>query len=155
RLRTEAGYLGRVAPEDCERFDFVVCSEVIEHIPLPSTDEFMHSLMDRVTPGGMLLVTTPFAEDLATGDTYCPCCDHVFHRWQHQRSWQVSDLRNLMEQWGCATTWLGLVGFADPHPIRDFHLRRRCGEAWPWQRLHDDGGRTARIGQGDHIVYIG
>ena len=111
----------------------------------------MHSMTRRIAPGGLLFLTTPFAEILAENEVYCPSCDHFFHRWQHQRSWELADIEGLMKRWGLATEWLGRVGFDDPHCVRDFHLRRRCGEPWPWLI----GKEVPLIGRGDHIVYIG
>ena len=125
---------------------------MIEHVPPAETRKFMRLLTSRIVPGGLLFLTTPFAENLIENEVYCPCCDHVFHRWQHQRSWQIADLEDLMKQWGLATEWLGRVGFDDPSYVRDFQLRHRLGEPWPWV---DVDKKTPIIGRGDHIVYIG
>jgi glycosyltransferase involved in cell wall biosynthesis/2-polyprenyl-3-methyl-5-hydroxy-6-metoxy-1,4-benzoquinol methylase len=146
----EPRFLGIISTHDSASFDFVVCAEVIEHIRKPDSSEFMRAMMRRIAPGGLLFLTTPFAENLADNEAYCPNCDHLFHRWQHQRSWQIADIESLMRQWGLATEWLGRVEFDDPHCIRDFTLRRRCGEPWPWL-----DGQVPVIGRGDHIVFIG
>ncbi|MBV8755458.1 MAG: glycosyltransferase [Hyphomicrobiales bacterium] len=145
-------FLGVIPSYDRAGFDFVVCTEVIEHILPSDIDNFMRSMTRRVAPGGLLFLTTPFAENLVENDVYCPCCDHVFHRWQHQRSWQLGEVEGLMRRWGLTTEWLGRVGFDDPHYVRDFNLRRRCGEPWPWL---DNSAKVPIIGRGDHIVYIG
>jgi glycosyltransferase involved in cell wall biosynthesis/2-polyprenyl-3-methyl-5-hydroxy-6-metoxy-1,4-benzoquinol methylase len=151
RIQEKPGFLGIISSDDATTFDFVVCSEVIEHILVPDTDNFMRSLTRKIAPGGLLFLTTPFAENLSASDVYCPCCDHLFHRWQHQRSWRIKDVEGLMTQWGLKTEWKGLVGFDDSVCVRDFHLRRQCGEQWP--RCYE--GKTPLIGRGDHIVYIG
>jgi glycosyltransferase involved in cell wall biosynthesis/SAM-dependent methyltransferase len=150
-MEGESRFLGTIPLSDPATFDFVICTEVIEHILTPDIDNFMRSMTRRVAPGGLLLLTTPFAENLAENEVYCPCCDHVFHRWQHQRSWQIADIESLMKRWGLATEWLGRAGFDDLHCVRDFHLRRSCGEPRPWL----DDGKIPLIGRGDHIVYIG
>jgi len=151
-MKASAKFLGAIASYDTGLFDFVVCTEVIEHIPVVKTESFMHSITQRVAPGGLLFLTTPFQENLAVNEVYCPCCDHLFHRWQHQRAWHLAGLEELMKQWGLTTEWLGRVGFDDPLFVRDFHLRRQLGERWPWL---DDDNKTPLIGRGDHIVYIG
>jgi glycosyltransferase involved in cell wall biosynthesis len=151
RMEGEPSFLGAISLHGPATFDFTVCAEVIEHISAPNTDTFMRSMTRRIAPDGLLFLTTPFAENLAASDVYCPRCDHLFHRWQHQRSWQIADIESLMKRWGLETEWLGRVEFDDPNCVRDFHLRRRCGEPWPWL----DDGKVPLIGRGDHIVYIG
>ena len=39
------------------KFDFIYCSEVIEHVPFPR--EFVQSLADLMQPGALLYLTTP------------------------------------------------------------------------------------------------
>jgi len=150
-MEDDTRFLGAIPTHDAETFDFVVCTEVIEHIPEPETANFMRSIMSKVAPGGLLFLTTPFAENLAESEVYCPCCDQLFHRWQHQRSWQIPDIESLMTEWGLVTEWIGRVGFADPYSVRDFHLRRRLGEPWPWLDEH----KLPLIGRADHIVFVG
>lgn len=152
RMAGKREFLGAIPSYDPATFDFVVCTEVIEHILPADIANFMRSIVRKLAPGGLLFLTTPFAENLAESDVYCPCCDHVFHRWQHQRSWQPAEIEDLMHGWGLTTEWLGRVGFDDPHRVRDFNLRRRCGEPWPWL---DNSGKVPIIGRGDHIVYVG
>ena len=151
-MKGAAGFLGTIPSYDRATFDFVVCTEVIEHIQATDIDKFMRSITRRIAPGGLFFLTTPFAENLSESEVYCPCCDQVFHRWQHQRSWQIADIGDLMRKWGLVTEWLGRVGFDDTLCVRDFHLRRQLGEHWPWL---DDDEKTPVIGRGDHIVYIG
>ncbi|MBS2019359.1 MAG: class I SAM-dependent methyltransferase [Deltaproteobacteria bacterium] len=45
------------APPFDERFDAIVAKEVIEHLEDPT--RWTHMLVDRLAPGGMLLLTTP------------------------------------------------------------------------------------------------
>jgi hypothetical protein len=39
-----------------------------------------------------LVITTPNEENLRAAEIYCPCCDHVFHRYQHVRAFSPSSL---------------------------------------------------------------
>ena len=86
---------------------------------------------------------------------YCPVCNHSFHRWQHQRSWTVAQICALMQHYEFVTEWVGLVGFADVMPIRDFNQRKRLNEDWVWRHELPDGQVVPIIGGGDHIIYIG
>jgi glycosyltransferase involved in cell wall biosynthesis/2-polyprenyl-3-methyl-5-hydroxy-6-metoxy-1,4-benzoquinol methylase len=154
-LSGDARFLGLIAPTEQRAFDFVICSEVIEHVLEEDMLGFMRGLRRRVTQGGRLLLSTPFQEDLGVDRVYCPVCDHSFHRWQHQRSWTVAQICALMQQHGFVTEWVGLVGFADVTVIRDFNQRRRMNEDWVWGHALPDGQVVPIVGSGNHIVYIG
>jgi len=148
-------YLGTIGAEDQRSFDFVFCTEVIEHVLPGGLDDFAQAVVRRIVPGGRLLLTTPHAEDLSASQVYCPVCDSTFHRWQHQRSCTPGDIVALFDRHGLHADWVGLVGFDDGNAIRDFVLRRRLGD--PWVAYHEEttGSRLPIIGRGDHIVYIG
>jgi len=154
-LSGEKGFLGLIPQTEQRAFDFVMCTEVIEHVLDEDMLGFMRGLRRRVKPGGRLLLSTPFQEDLGVDRVYCPVCDHSFHRWQHQRSWTVAQICALMQQHGFATEWVGLVGFADITAIRDFNQRRRMNEEWVWGHTLADGQVVPIVGSGNHIVYIG
>jgi glycosyltransferase involved in cell wall biosynthesis/SAM-dependent methyltransferase len=155
RLSGQSSFEGAVSNWSKTTYDFVVCTEVIEHIPIDATDGFMRSLVRRVAPGGKIFLTTPYAEHLAINAVYCPTCDHEFHRWQHQRNWQVSQIVDLMQVWGIELEWAGVVGYDNPLIIRDFNLRRALLEPWPWQATDVTGFKWPKLGAGDHITFIG
>ncbi len=155
RLGFNPDFLGVVRIPQSETFDFVICTEVIEHVPISETDHFLRSLTKHIVRSGRVLLTTPHAEILDNGQVYCPCCDHVFHRWQHQRSWQIEEIQELFECRGFKTLWLGAVSFNDPAPVRDFTLRMSLQEQWPWTMAVPSGRRFPKIGKGEHIVYVG
>ena len=48
------------APEDLERFDFVICSDVMEHVPQPVALAFAN-LRRLLRPGGTLVFTVPYS----------------------------------------------------------------------------------------------
>lgn len=68
-----------------DRFDLIYCIEVYEHL----LDEWLAptaaELYRLLAPGGAAIVSTPFDEDLAASQLYCPFCDCEFHRVQHVR----------------------------------------------------------------------
>lgn len=51
-------------PDRLGRFDVVTCSEVVEHVEPASRERFFSNLAAVVRPGGLLVVTTPFLDDL-------------------------------------------------------------------------------------------
>ena len=46
-------------PNDFGRYDFIISSEVMEHVPPPIEDAFAH-LFRMLKPGGLLIMTTPY-----------------------------------------------------------------------------------------------
>lgn len=148
-------FLGRIEADDPCSFGFILCTEVIEHVLPGGLDEFAQAIVRRLEPGGKVLLSTPYAEDLSQAAVYCPVCDSTFHRWQHQRSFRPGDLRALFERHGLRTEWIGLVGFDEPNAIRDFVLRYRLGEPWPAYHEESAAERLPIVGRGDHIVYVG
>ncbi len=46
-------------PGDFGRYDFIVCSEVLEHIP-PPVDRAFHTLAQLLKPAGVLVLTVPY-----------------------------------------------------------------------------------------------
>lgn len=148
-------FLGAIDSSDTQTFDAVFCTEVLEHVLPGQVEEFAQAVVRRLSVGGWMFLTTPYAEDLTQSLVYCPVCDSTFHRWQHQRSCRPATVRALFECHGLSTEWIGLVGFDDPHPIRDYVLRRRLGDPWFAYHAETPDDRLPIIGRGDHIVYVG
>jgi 2-polyprenyl-3-methyl-5-hydroxy-6-metoxy-1,4-benzoquinol methylase len=84
------------------RFDAIVSIEVIEHLSDGDLHDFFASFTKLLAPDGIAVITTPNEEDLRAAETYCPCCEHVFHRWQHLRSWSATSLAAAVEVNGLA-----------------------------------------------------
>lgn len=84
------------------RFDAIVSIEVIEHLSDGDLRDFFASFTKLLAPDGIAIITTPNEEDLRAAETYCPCCEHVFHRWQHLRSWSAQSLAAAVEANGLA-----------------------------------------------------
>jgi SAM-dependent methyltransferase len=85
-------------------FDFVICTDVLEHIPRPW--EAIYQLGDMLIPGGILLLTTPF--------------NYYLHGRQHTKDyWRFSadGLRSLLSnEAGFATVTITTIG----HPAFPF-----------------------------------
>jgi ubiquinone/menaquinone biosynthesis C-methylase UbiE len=83
-------------------FDFVVMSEVIEHLNEVELDSSIREAVRVLKRKGFLIVTVPFEENFPTNDVICPHCGKKFHRWGHQQSFSMSRLRRLLEDKGHA-----------------------------------------------------
>ena len=79
-----------------EHFDAVIMSEVLEHLDdlvLEATLSEIHRVLRR---DGMFLGTVPARENLADSHVVCPHCAHQFHRWGHQRTFDVAGLSRAL-----------------------------------------------------------
>jgi SAM-dependent methyltransferase len=127
------------APPSHLSFDAVYAIETVEHILDLHEERFFRNLSALVRPGGVVIATTPYAENLAADTVFCPSCRHTFHRWQHVRSFDADSL----------TRFFGHRGFERVRAFTtDFTARS------PWQRakarLRPILGRT-----NPHLVYVG
>jgi 2-polyprenyl-3-methyl-5-hydroxy-6-metoxy-1,4-benzoquinol methylase len=75
-----------------QRFSRVVSVEVIEHLDERHIGPFFETIRDLLAPGGLVVITTPNEENLGASEIYCPCCSHVFHRYQHVRAFSAATL---------------------------------------------------------------
>lgn len=87
-----------------QRFDAVFACEVIEHLYDEVLDETLKNLRSLVRAEGIIILTTPNEENLRKEQLLCPGCEHVFHRWQHVRTWSASTLRRHLEERGLDVT---------------------------------------------------
>lgn len=74
-------------------FDFVLCSEVLEHIPTPLLELACQELA-RVTKG-YLLIGVPYQQDLRVAQTTCGSCGIVNPPWGHIHSFDELKLQSL------------------------------------------------------------
>jgi len=105
-------YLGTIQGGATERFDVILMIEVIEHILEPDLPGVLRTVHSLLVDGGTLIVTTPGAEDLELGSSYCPQCDTLFHRWQHQRSFTPESLSAMLAEYGFDCVSLRAVDFS-------------------------------------------
>jgi 2-polyprenyl-3-methyl-5-hydroxy-6-metoxy-1,4-benzoquinol methylase len=112
-FETVEGFLGVISAEDSPRFEALIMSEVVEHLP----DGVLHRTLERgralLVNGGTIVVTTPNNENLEHGAVYCPQCNAMFHRWQHLRSFTARSLAELLDDHGFKSKSIGLVDFSD------------------------------------------
>lgn len=80
-------------PFDDRSFDFVIASEVIEHLNKTQFQDGLAETERVLKDRGWFIGTVPYCEDLSLNEVVCPRCQHVFHRWGHQRSFDLNLLR--------------------------------------------------------------
>ncbi|QDU28794.1 hypothetical protein ETAA8_38990 [Anatilimnocola aggregata] len=86
------GYIERMELAS-HTFDAVVASEVLEHLNNEQRTAGLSEIARVLKPGGWFHGTVPYNEDLKSGAVVCPCCGALFHRWGHQKSFDLESLR--------------------------------------------------------------
>jgi SAM-dependent methyltransferase len=91
-------------------FDFVLCAEVLEHVPSPALEQACGE-MARVCSGHVLL-GVPYRQDLRMHRTLCVSCGRVNPPWAHVNSFDEQRLLSLMPGWHLGRK--ELIGTAEP-----------------------------------------
>lgn len=139
-LRIERRYLGAEEPELAGRFDVVMASETIEHVPSPAG--FLHILRAALCPSGVLVLTTPDAADLVPANSPGVLIP-LLSPGLHLALYNAAVLRRLLSEAGFAHIEVekdghSLVAVAsdrplalerDPAPVRSEYLSYLTGRA--------------------------
>lgn len=96
--RAQVGY-GQNIPFPENKFDTVVMTEVLEHLESLVRDSTLEEVRRILRPGGRLIGTVPARERLQDSQVVCPNCDHHFHRWGHQATFDVGSLTALLARY--------------------------------------------------------
>ena len=101
RLRLNVGeqfQAGRVEkiPFESNYFDYVVMSEVIEHLNQEILLKGLAEVKRVLKQDGKFIGTVPSNENLGLNLTICPSCDTKFHRWGHVTSFSASTLESTL-----------------------------------------------------------
>jgi SAM-dependent methyltransferase len=75
------------------QFDFVVASEVLEHLSGQQRLLGLQEIRRTLKRGGYFIGTVPYQENLEDNVAVCPKCRHVFHRWGHTTSFDREKIR--------------------------------------------------------------
>lgn len=113
------GFLGAQVGDICslplqdQDADVIFLIEVLEHLSPETTSQALQELLRVLKPGGQVFVTVPHQENLASQKIACPECGCVFHRVQHQQSFNVSSLRELLIRHGFEPLVVRALNFRD------------------------------------------
>ncbi len=91
-IAAKQGFLEAIPFAD-EHFDFVVASEVLEHLTPEQRLQGLNEIRRTLKRGGYFIGTVPYREDLDLNVTVCPKCRHVFHRWGHTTAFDLIAIR--------------------------------------------------------------
>lgn len=94
---------GQRLPYEDDYFDFITCTECVEHILPEHMDNLLLELIRVLKPGGRILITTRNEEKLEESELLCPECNTLFHRVGHVNWYSVESLTHLMEAHGFKT----------------------------------------------------
>ena len=80
------------------KFDFVVASEVLEHLSVEQCNLGIAEVKRVLKPGGWFIGTVPHRENLHQNIVFCPYCNSTFHRWGHMRSFELKTLATYLSR---------------------------------------------------------
>lgn len=96
------------------KFDLIIAVEVIEHLDDDYLEKTMRNISELLSENGIAIMTTPNDEELSKSMVYCPQCDHVFHRWQHERSWSQESLLKYIKEKNMEVVDIFATNFSHP-----------------------------------------
>ena len=94
-VKAYRGYMGEMPFAD-DSFDFVVASEVLEHLDAQQLHEGLKEAVRVMRRGAWFIGTVPCRENLTLNEVVCPRCQEVFHRWGHQRSFDLQTMQSQL-----------------------------------------------------------
>lgn len=92
-------------------FDVICCTEVLEHLSTVSLHAAFTELKRVLKPEGIVIITTPFTENLEQSMAYCPFCQSEFHKMQHFRSFTIDDMESLLKSEGFKVVFCKNIDF--------------------------------------------
>jgi len=139
----EQGDIANLAYRDGS-FDTIFCVEVIEHLTEKDTSKVLTGLNRIVSPGGMVIITTPYAENLEESTVTCPKCNIRFHRWGHQQSFQEKDFERLSKENGFEPVAIFPVKYSRVRRLRILGARYFMTRRWV-RSMHKARGKRHLI----------
>lgn len=100
--------------------DVVVVSEVIEHLNDTTLAVGLSDIRRILKPGGTLLGTVPFNENLQAAEVVCPHCGAVFHKVGHVQTFSASTLADLLRPYfqDVSVRRFAFMNTSDLRPVR-------------------------------------
>lgn len=94
--RAKVGY-SREIPFPDYSFDYVIMSEVLEHLDNVDIKSTLKEVIRVLCESGRFLGTVPADENLQASLVVCPCCGKHFHRWGHVQSFSKDRVSQVLE----------------------------------------------------------
>jgi SAM-dependent methyltransferase len=116
-------------PFEESRFDLVISSEVLEHLP----DAVYHKTVSEVSrvAGKYIMISVPNDEPLEDTYALCNSCGNQFNVWHHVRRFNVKNVSGIFPEFRLLKTT-----FCGPdHPISNSYLTqlvRKVGGGYPY-----------------------
>ena len=104
-------------PVGAAEADLVTLIEVIEHLDDHALAGALSEARRILDVGGVVMITTPNAEDLSAGTVQCPDCGGQFHVMQHVRRWTSQGLEDLLRANGFEQVRVRRVRFVENGPL--------------------------------------
>jgi SAM-dependent methyltransferase len=122
-IRASSGAL----PFPDQSFDLVLCSEVLEHLPI----DVLHATLSEIerVAKAYVLISVPYREKLRLLFLCCPVCGQEFHIWGHLRSYTKLDLKNLFKNF-TIQLWKGYGRRAGYHSSIVTYINQKLGGRW-------------------------
>ena len=128
----------RELPFPDQSVDAATLIEVVEHLDDETLQAAIAEAARILRPGGVLMITTPNAEELSLASRQCPDCGAEFHVYQHVRRWTASTLGSYLDARGFSSN-VQRLRFVERGPMLE-QLARRA-----WYTLRRQGPRLLAI----------
>lgn len=110
--QAKVGYSQNI-PFNDNSFDYVIMSEVLEHLDDEVLKRTISEVKRVLREGGKFIGTVPPNEDLFDGKVICPCCGSLFHRWGHVQSFSPLSLKKLLLENNFSSVGVHYRAFSD------------------------------------------
>ncbi len=85
------------SPFPDDTFDLVVSTQMVEHLLDDDLEPSFAEMSRLVKPGGLVMITTRYDEDMSQGHNVCPDCHAVYRYSQHLQSFDIPRMTALLE----------------------------------------------------------
>ncbi len=82
-------------PFDDQMFDYVIASDVLEHLEETTLRNGLKEIQRVLKKGGDFIGTVPADENLQDNLCYCPKCGYAFHRWGHYQTFSRNRIKEI------------------------------------------------------------